>query len=143
MTMPNLIDDMVTEFQKLKLDYLSNCIPPTYPDGLDIEVVNTKEFLKLSSYPMSDRDREHVTPAIYNNPSRYRIENYYNRTDLSSKRWTVDYEEDFEYVRGVFSEFKGKETVFDIDDVLKLEEEKPTLENSLGSEFRNLQFKNE
>ena len=33
-----LIEDLINEFLKQKVDYLSNCFPPTLPDGLDLEI---------------------------------------------------------------------------------------------------------
>ena len=38
LTDPYLIDDAIKLFKNKEVDYLSNCNPPTYPDGLDIEV---------------------------------------------------------------------------------------------------------
>ena len=35
---PELVDSIVSKFKKSDSDYVSNVNPPTYPDGLDIEV---------------------------------------------------------------------------------------------------------
>ena len=37
-----LIDDFIKQFKNKKPDYLSNCLPWTFPDGLDIEVFSFK-----------------------------------------------------------------------------------------------------
>ena len=42
---PQLISEAIKKFKSEKVDYLSNCFPPTYPDGLDVEVF-TKEALE-------------------------------------------------------------------------------------------------
>ena len=34
----DLVDQVITEFLERKVDYCSNSWPPTYPDGLDVEV---------------------------------------------------------------------------------------------------------
>jgi glutamate-1-semialdehyde 2,1-aminomutase len=34
----NIVDDFIKKFKVNKVDYLSNCEPWTYPDGLDVEV---------------------------------------------------------------------------------------------------------
>ena len=41
---PTLVDDFIEKFNRLNIDYLSNRNPPTYPDGIDIEVFQ-KSFL--------------------------------------------------------------------------------------------------
>ncbi|MDA9199962.1 hypothetical protein N9O47_02500 [Candidatus Pelagibacter sp.] len=37
---PVLVDECIRGFQDSKVDYYSNISPPTFPDGLDIEVIN-------------------------------------------------------------------------------------------------------
>ena len=39
-----LIEDLINEFLNQKVDYLSNCYPPSLPDGLDLEIF-TRESL--------------------------------------------------------------------------------------------------
>ena len=34
-----LVDECIGKFNSLNVDYFSNTIPPTFPDGLDIEVI--------------------------------------------------------------------------------------------------------
>ena len=35
---PALVDEVIGRFEAAEVDYFSNTTPPTYPDGLDIEV---------------------------------------------------------------------------------------------------------
>ena len=35
---PNIVDDVISLYQKSNVDYASNTEPPTFPDGLDVEV---------------------------------------------------------------------------------------------------------
>ena len=39
---PKLVDRIIKIFKKSKVDYVSNCEPPTFPDGLDVEVFSKK-----------------------------------------------------------------------------------------------------
>ena len=43
---PYLLDKMLEIFNKEKLDYLSNTFPPTFPDGLDIEIFSSVYYEK-------------------------------------------------------------------------------------------------
>ena len=39
-----MIDNMLEAYLNSNVDYLSNCFPPTFPDGLDIEIFNRKSL---------------------------------------------------------------------------------------------------
>ena len=63
---PELVDEAIRRFKGANVDYLSNTIPPTYPDGLDIEVFTYKALEKASQETDDQFDREHVTPYLRN-----------------------------------------------------------------------------
>ena len=79
-------------------DYASNTIEPTFPDGLDAEVMHFR--CMEAAWHESDlpSEREHVTPFIYNRPDRFRLGSFKGEEDLSGLRWTVDEPADFEFV---------------------------------------------
>ena len=124
---PDLISEIIQSFKSKKIDYLSNISPPTYPDGLDVEVF-TKETLLMADFHCKDkREREHVTPWIRNS-GKCKISNFSNNEDLSFSRWTVDEPEDLELVRNIVSNFNFNSN-FSWKDVVKLEKSKPELFN--------------
>ena len=43
---PSILDQMIDEYLKTKVDYLSNINPPTFPDGLDIEIFSFETLRK-------------------------------------------------------------------------------------------------
>jgi glutamate-1-semialdehyde 2,1-aminomutase len=49
---PQLVDDCILHFLQAEVDYLSNTSPPTYPDGLDVEVVRLGALRYLRRRPM-------------------------------------------------------------------------------------------
>lgn len=115
-----------------KYDYVSNLHPASYPDGNDVEIMgfNTIE----TAWKEADRDfeREHTTPFIWENPHRFRIGNveWENGADYSSThRWTIDYEEDYVFIRSVFEELYDKKPWFGIHDILDLLRDKPYLKD--------------
>jgi spore coat polysaccharide biosynthesis protein SpsF len=136
--MPEVLDSMLTHFSFSQVDYLSNSITPTYPDGLDVEIFSRTAFLRMSGLNLTEQQREHVTLKFYEETSGFVIENFKNREDLSAMRWTLDYEEDFNFIRDVYEEFKGKEDEFNFDDVLTLLKNKPHILNKLPGSFRNI-----
>ena len=66
MTMPKLLDEMIVAFEHQNLDYYSNCNPPTFPDGLDIEIFSRQAFIRLSNAALSASEKEHVTLGFLN-----------------------------------------------------------------------------
>lgn len=71
---PVLADELLVAYDELGgPDYLSNNLPPSYPAGLDLELVRAgclEQALQESSDPY---EREHVTPFVYRRPERYRL----------------------------------------------------------------------
>ncbi|NBO36100.1 spore coat protein [bacterium] len=137
MVMPSLVDDLIKRFKSSNLDYLSNTLAPTYPDGLDVEIIRTRPFMRLGSKALSDIEKEHVTYAMYSRKGQFLVENYKNEVNLSHLRWTVDYKEDFDFVSNVFAHFKGYESKFTMNDVLDLLSSKPHLKSSIDGSRRN------
>ena len=137
LVMPQLIDECVREFRSINCDYLSNSNPPTYPDGLDIEVFKTEAFLRMSELTLTEFEKEHVTPKFRLDCEQFRCVNHLNKIDQSSMRWTVDYPQDFVFVSRIFEEFRGREEVFTMDEVIELLDKYPDLDTQLPGNLRN------
>lgn len=140
LVMPELIDKMVVQFYESNVDYLSNTLKPTYPDGLDVEVIRPSAFEELAAFDLSGAEREHVTLGIYSRPTLFKLENYCGSENLSQKRWTVDYLEDLMFVRQIFSAFEGRESTFTFEDVLLLLTNYPELRSAISADRRNEQL---
>jgi hypothetical protein len=95
---PVVIDEMISQFSASDLDYLSNVHPPTFPDGLDIEIFTFQVLEKAWRNALQSKEREHVTPYIYGNPGQFRLGNFRNEKDYSEFRLTVDYPDDISLV---------------------------------------------
>ncbi len=101
---PVLVDEAVSQFKALKVDYLSNTFPPTYPDGLDIEVFKMASLERAAQEANKAFDREHVTPYLREG-ERFLRAVMQNDQDFSDLRWTVDESADFEVISKVFAYF--------------------------------------
>ena len=122
---PQLVDAVVAKFKENDVDYASNTIPPTYPDGLDTEVFTFKALEIAWSQAKDPHFREHVTPYICESRQFVRT-NFASETDSSGERWTVDEPEDFEVIRKVFEHFNPRRD-FSWLEVLTLRQEHPEL----------------
>ena len=132
---PDLVDEVIRQFKSINVDYFSNTIPPTYPDGLDIEVCTFKALEQAHKESTDKFDREHVTPYL-RNPGKYKTGSLQHSEDLSALRWTVDELSDFEVITGVFEHFYPR-TDFSWIEVLDLESEQPELFNINRHLIRN------
>ena len=65
----SILDENIDIYLKNNLDYISNINPPSFPDGLDIEIFNFKSLSKSWRNAKSNFDREHVTQYILRNNS--------------------------------------------------------------------------
>jgi glutamate-1-semialdehyde 2,1-aminomutase len=122
---PSLVDEAVRLFYEGGFDYLSNTMPPTFPDGLDIEVFSFEAIEAAATNAVTSYDREHVTPYIRNDTS-LRHGQFKHTRDLSGLRWTVDEAEDLEVVSAVFNHF-SPDFYFSWLDVLDLSRTRPDM----------------
>ncbi|NDE17316.1 hypothetical protein EBZ80_20535, partial [bacterium] len=120
---PELVDECIRQFRSTGVDYFSNTQPPTFPDGLDIEVVTLTALERAMQESASAHDHEHVTPFIRES-GIFRCGSMHNPTNLSSLRWTVDEPEDFEVISRVFEHF-APEIHFGWREVLALQRAEP------------------
>jgi len=88
-----VVDLVVGEFYKSGSDYSSNVSPPTFPDGLDVEVFSLDSLLSSRNQIGSSLAREHVTYDLRES-GNFNTLNVSHCSDLSALRWTVDYEDD-------------------------------------------------
>ena len=137
LTMPVLLDEMVEDFLRSDVDYLSNVLEPTFPDGLDIEIMRASTLAKLAEFKLTDFEREHVTVGILERRNIFNCKNFSNIEDLSNMRWTVDYQEDFAFVRQIFGAFKGRETMFTFEEVMQFLENNPGIYSEISGDSRN------
>ena len=115
---PDIIDRVVRLHIEGNYDYTSNILPPTWPDGMDVEVMRFACLAEAHAEAELPSEREHVTPFIRNRPERYRLGNLNNDIDLSAHRLTVDEPEDFEKIRRIYETLYLQNPNFSINDVL-------------------------
>lgn len=118
---PALVDKVINVFLKNKYDYVSNARPtPSLPHGMDAEIFSFSLLERLWREIGNAVEREWFTPVISNNPDKYSIFCIKNDIDLSYLRLTVDYPEDLELVRFIYSRLYAEGRAFSLDDVLAL-----------------------
>jgi spore coat polysaccharide biosynthesis protein SpsF (cytidylyltransferase family) len=125
---PTVIDAVVERFLKnpKEYEYVSNVLPPTYPDGLDAEVFAFESLDQAYQKATTAMDVEHVTPYIRQGAlARGRLGNVSAPADFSHLRWTLDEKEDLELIRGIFEDLYPLKPDFGWLDVLAWQTREP------------------
>ena len=102
---PALLDAMLARFAAGGIGYLSNIAPPTFPDGLDLEITSLAALEAAAAEAAPGHDREHVTPFIRQRPDRWPAANHPCPSgDFSDYHWSVDRPEHLALVADLLGE---------------------------------------
>lgn len=93
---PSIIDLAVNKLKQYELDYCSNTIDISFPEGLDVEVFTFSALKKTYIKAKKNYQLEHVTPYIWENKNKeFKIGQIKTKFNRSHWRMTIDYEEDY------------------------------------------------
>ncbi|CAN7157094.1 cytidylyltransferase domain-containing protein [Paenibacillus sp. LjRoot56] len=124
---PDLIDAIICAHIAGKYDYTTNALEPTYPDGLDVEVMRYKCLEEAWRNADLLSEREHVTPYIHQRSSHFNINHFKSNENLSHLRWTVDERLDYELINHFYQALYPLKSTFTTVDVLTYLHENPEL----------------
>ena len=130
--------DMAVEQMEEDTDYLAE-MTESFPDGEDIEIIKYSVLQKSWKEAKLVSEREHVTLYIKNHPEQFQIQNLECPIrEIGDKRWTLDEEDDYEFIRAVYRHFisQNKED-FVTEDILEFLAECPELEQLNAKYTRN------
>jgi len=138
---PRIVDDLVTLcLADDELEYVTNCEPLTYPEGMGVEVLPVDTLEKAWRESTLPSHREHVTPYIRFHPERFRHTAVTSEEDLSHIRLTVDYPEDLMALERLTRLLDERHLVpdFRLSDVVALLDGRPDIQKALSSRERDL-----
>lgn len=115
-----IIDAVITLFSKSKnIDYCSNRLKLSFPEGLDTEIFTFKALEKAWQESYEPYDREHVTPYMYRS-GKLKLKPLSFNNNLSYLHLSIDNKEDFEFVKKIYSYLYKRKPRFILNDILKL-----------------------
>lgn len=132
---PDVVDEVIKVFREGNWEYVSNINPPTFPDGLDVEVLSLSTLEASAKQASDSYHREHVT-AYVRDSGKFKTHNVSAGEDFSGLRWTVDEPEDLLVIENIFEHFSPG-TDFFWKEVLELYKEKPELFRANSGIVRN------
>ena len=127
---PQVIDLIIEKFQNNNFDYIANfevkkqnedyIVYSTYPSGTEVEMFSFDALETAWKNATNSEEREHVTPYIYLNPQKFRINSIKLKNNISHLRWYLDYESDLRFIREIINKTKNRPILInDIVNVLK------------------------
>jgi spore coat polysaccharide biosynthesis protein SpsF len=122
---PNVVDQVISEFNNNNYDYITTFLPSTFPSGTEVEVFTFSALEKAWKESVLPSEREHVTPYIHKNPEKFQISNFENDIDLSNFRWAVDEKDDLLFVKKIVSKLNKKPIL--INDILNVIKNEPKI----------------
>lgn len=116
---PDLIEEMLKEFDKSSDDYLSNVLKRTYPKGFDVEIFSFEALKKAFSLAKDPYEIEHVTPYIYRNPHLFKLKNFESDLEpsISHLNLSVDTLEDFKRVENLIKKHTRNNPLFGLKEL--------------------------
>lgn len=136
---PQVIREVIKLREMTGADYASNIDPPTYPDGLDVEVF-TRRALECAHHEATrPSDRDCVTRFISRNQHRFRAATLTcPLPGLVKERWVLDTEEDYKFCQEIASRIKSYPPSY--LDILAILDKEPELRKINGHLTRNERF---
>ncbi len=108
------------------LDYVSNKIVWTWPEGLSAEIISRRALAWCDDNLTDPADREFVANWIRDHPDRFRRLSIEGDRDLSAHGWAVDTPDDFDFVVRIFDALHQDGQIFGLEEILDLLEQQKT-----------------
>jgi glutamate-1-semialdehyde aminotransferase/spore coat polysaccharide biosynthesis protein SpsF (cytidylyltransferase family) len=124
---PHVIAETIRLRDMTGSDYACNTDPPTWPNGLDCEVVTADALLIAAAEARQPSDREHVTPFVRNNRARFSMETLISSLPrLDGERWSLDLPKDLAFLREIVNRLPNNRIPSYLD-ILALLDREPAL----------------
>jgi len=124
---PNVCGQIIKLRDHTNADYACNNLPPSWPHGLDCEVI-TFEWLERSAREAQKKfEREHVTQYVRNHPEAH-IENLVGPGgDSIHHRWTLDTPADYQFFEALWRRLPSGTASWDYQNILNIVEQEPDI----------------
>jgi len=127
---PILVDKVIHTLQTTQCDYVSNMLHRTFPYGYSSgEGMSFRILKQLHENLTEPLDREHVTRHIVQHPDLYDVRDILAPTELARPNWrlTVDYKEDFDLMKEIFSRLYKPNSFIKYESLVELLDKNPHL----------------
>ncbi len=116
---PEIIDKCIEILISKNLDFCANNNPPTFPEGLDVEVFKMDALIKAENNSTSEFEREHVTQHFYKNNELFSQYNLKSPENYSHYRLTLDTQEDFDLISKLYNNLDCERRLVKLDEIIE------------------------
>lgn len=134
---PGIIDKTVSLYFKAGVDYCSNTLVETFPDGQDVEVFSFKALKTAWEKAKLPSEREHVTPYITKHKRTFKLASHVNKPDLGRCRWTLDEKADYDFLKILYKNLYEENPFFGMKEILGFLAEHPEIQEINTGIVRN------
>lgn len=124
---PEVTDRVIALFEREDppLDLACNNVVPSFPYGIDAEVIRRAALERAWRETDDPFNREHVSPYIRRRPDIFRVGGIQSPKDYSHYRLTLDYEQDYQVVAAIYAALYREGEVFLMDEIVSYLERHP------------------
>jgi spore coat polysaccharide biosynthesis protein SpsF len=120
-----LCDELIGVYLEGGIDYLTNNLPPTWPDGMEVEVTSFALLERVAREASTPGEREHLLSWVWEHQDQFQIRTVEREPSLNHIRVTLDYPEDWEVIGAIFDHFGPAD--FSWEDVVEFLDQHPDL----------------
>jgi spore coat polysaccharide biosynthesis protein SpsF len=118
---PQIIDQVISLAIANNAEYCSNVYPPTFPDGMDVEIFKFSALKDAWENATKPDEREHVTLPIHNKSEKeHTCFNFSFSDNYNQYRLTVDEQEDFDLISKLILAIGDDKTWLEYVEYIKL-----------------------
>lgn len=119
---PDIVEQTIRMFFHHSVDYMSNAVIRSYPDGMDVQIFSLEALRTASQRTDNPLDLEHVSRYIYQHPNEYRIGHLVAPPSL---HWpelglTLDEEDDYRLLKQIIETLGQSDPLFGCNEVIRL-----------------------
>ncbi len=115
---PAVLASLVGRFRTGNVDYVSNKIRWTWPEGLSAEVIGRAPVEWCDANLRTAQDREFMANLIRDDRTRFRVASLEGPQDLTRYKWSVDTAEDLAEVEAIFDALWPSNPLFGLTEIL-------------------------
>ena len=127
---PEIIDNVINFYlqREDKIDFVTTTKPKdTFPEGMGTEIFSFSTLKRTWREAKQDYERQHVTPYMFKHPEIFHINTFSNKEDLSHMRWTIDEEQDLQFIREIYKRISKIDKFCHMQDILEILRKEPYL----------------